>query len=162
MIRLNDQAIFVADISLFYDYFSDDEQIINEVLRILDYLKYRKFNKQIYLPTSLYNKVDELFGQLKYYEESYRYFKNYFDKSDSVDPHENVIDEIFLLCRLLKAIYEKVYVISNSIHGDSEFLHKMESLGVQVFTVHEAYSYVWSKKDFRDYMETYVKNKLKI
>ena len=33
----------------------------------------------------------------------------------------------------------------------------IESLGVQVFTVHEAYSYVWSQKDFRDYIETYVK-----
>lgn len=102
--------------------------------------------------------MDKLFGQYKFDEESYRYFQSYFEKISILDPQENVNDEIFLLGKLMKVIYEKVYVISNSIHGNPEFLHKIESLGIQVFTVHEAYSYVWSKKDFRDYIETYVKN----
>ena len=154
---MNDKAVFISDVSLFYDYFSDDEQIVFEIERILDYLKFRQFNKKIILPTSFYNKVDKLFGKDKFDEESYRYFQAYFDKRDSVDPHEHIIEEIFLLGRLLKAIHEKVYVISNSIQGNDKFLQRIENLGIQVFTVHEVYSYVWSKKEFRDYIETYVK-----
>ena len=79
MIKLDDEIIFISDECLFYKLFSPLPHEVKEAKIIFDYLSYRKFNKKIILPPSVYQRPYNLF---KKDIDSLLYFKNYFEEAD--------------------------------------------------------------------------------
>ena len=150
MIKLDDEIIFISDECLFYKLFSSVPNEVKEAKIIFDYLSYRKFNKKIILPPSVYQRLTRLFEK---HTDSLLYFKNYFEEANYINRYNKTQDEIKLLAKVLKTINMNVAIISDSIHGDVALVNELENIQVILFTVHETYSYLWTKLKFREYMQ---------
>ena len=121
MIHLEDEIVFISDECLFYKLFSSETNEVKEAKTIFDYLSFRKFNKKIILPPSIYKRLGKLFEKDT---ESYFYFKNYFEEASYINHYEDPQKEIKLLAKVLKVINPNVAIISDSIHGNTTLVNE--------------------------------------
>ena len=150
MIFLDDKTVFLSDNCLFYHLLSDNQELVKEASTIFNYLSYRRYNKKIVLPPTFYHQLKKLFEKDI---ESVLYFKNYFENAEYTNNFNDGKKELLVLAKVLRTLNEKVFVISNYLEGDLPFNTELNKMQVSLFNIHEVYSYLLSKKDFRDYIE---------
>ncbi len=150
MIFLDDKTVFLSDNCLFYYLLSGNGELVKESSTIFNYLSYRKYNKKIVLPPTFYQQLKKLFEKDI---ESLLYFKNYFENAEYTNNFNDGKKELLVLAKVLRTLNEKVFVISNSLEGDLPFKNELDKMQVSLFSIHEVYSYLSGKKDFKDYIE---------